>query len=52
METQGPVEFAEVLEEIDVPPGMDLSVFTNLFYVRKPGEMVYIDFAQNDPGVE
>jgi hypothetical protein len=52
MESQGPVESVAVPDEVTVPPGLDLSVFTNLFYVRKPGEMVYLDFAQNDPGVE
>jgi hypothetical protein len=50
MESQGPIESPALPDEIDVPPGMDLSVFTNLVYVRKPGEMVHIDFAQIDTG--
>jgi hypothetical protein len=52
MESKGPIESAEVPDEIDIPHGMDIPAFANIVYVRKPGEMVYIDFAHGDPGVE
>jgi hypothetical protein len=52
MESQERSETNEVPERIDVPPGQELSAYSNLVFVRKPGEMVHIDFAQADVGAE